>query len=149
MTEAPVTDLDLAEVERMLAGITPGPWEVGGDGNGAAGFVYCHNELGSAVAIFAGPALRWTVFPRAEEEANGRLIAAAPTIIRSLLSALKAERERTGKMEAVLRAYEQWDADVILTNECWRNAMPTLTQELYDHWIEIAEQRNAALGDRT
>lgn len=70
---------------------TPGPWEVGGgEKGGEPGYVYCDNDLGSAVAIVFGiPALRWSVFPREEEEANARLIAASP----KLLEACKAAEE--------------------------------------------------------
>lgn len=63
---------------------TPGPWEVGTEGNGSPGFVYCDNSLGSAVAVVYGPAMRHSVFSRAEEEANARLIAAAPDLLEAL-----------------------------------------------------------------
>jgi hypothetical protein len=63
---------------------TPGPWEVGTKGNGAPGYVYCTNDLGSAVAIVYGKALCFSVFSRAEEEANARLIAAAPDLYEAL-----------------------------------------------------------------
>lgn len=68
---------------------TPGPWEVGGgEKGGEPGYVYCDNDLGSAVAIVFGiPALRWSVFPREEEEANARLIAASPKLLEACKSA--------------------------------------------------------------
>jgi hypothetical protein len=65
---------------------TPGPWQVGTPGYGEPGYIYCDNALGSAVAITYGLPLALSVFSRAEEEANARLIAAAP----DLLEALKA-----------------------------------------------------------
>jgi hypothetical protein len=66
------------------AGHTPGPWEVGTPGNGEPGYIYCNNSLGSAVAIAYGMPLALTVFSRAEEEANARLIAAAPELLAAL-----------------------------------------------------------------
>jgi hypothetical protein len=63
---------------------TPGPWEVGSEGNGKPGYVYCNNSLGSAVAIVFGKPLRLTVFSPEEEEANARLIAAAPDLLAAL-----------------------------------------------------------------
>ena len=53
-------------------------------------------------------------------------------------------------MVSVLRAYEQWEADVILCGECWApNGMaetPRLTQALWNRLIEIQAMRNAALA---
>ena len=69
----------------MSALHTPRPWEVGVEGNGTPGYVYCNNGLGSAVAIVYGKALPYTVFSRAEEEANARLIAAAPELLAALI----------------------------------------------------------------
>jgi hypothetical protein len=48
---------------------------------------------------------------------------------------------------AVLKAYEQWEADLILCPEAWEGeaGMPTLTHELYDRLIEIQTMRNQAL----
>ena len=65
----------------IVEGHTPGPWEVGGGKNGGEpGYVYCHNCIGSPVAIVYGKPLGYTVFSRAEEEANARLIASAPAM---------------------------------------------------------------------
>jgi len=49
------------------------------------------------------------------------------------------------EMIAVLRAYEQWEADLILSGD-WRDAMPRLTQPLYDRMLEIQAKRNAILA---
>jgi hypothetical protein len=58
-----------------------GPWVLGGDagdGKGADGYVYCDNNVGSAVAICFGDKLGLSVFSRKQEIANARLISAAP-----------------------------------------------------------------------
>lgn len=63
---------------------TPGPWSCGEKGNGAVGSVYCDNSLGTRVAIVYGRGQEYTIFSRAEEEANARLIAAAPDLLNAL-----------------------------------------------------------------
>ncbi len=63
-----------------------------------------------------------------EEAANALLIAAAPDL---------AE---------VLKEYEKWEAALILDDEAWSGAMPTLTCELYDWMIRLQGKRNAALA---
>ncbi len=88
------TPIDL----ESLRGFTPGPWEVGAKGYGAPGYVYCDNSLGSAVAIVYGAPMRHSVFSRAEEEANARLIAAAP----SMHAELTARRARDAEVEALV-----------------------------------------------
>lgn len=45
----------------------------------------------------------------------------------------------------VLRAYEQWENDLIECNEAWQNSLPQFTQKLYDSWMKIQARRNAAL----
>jgi hypothetical protein len=55
-----------------------------------------------------------------------------------------ADKERD-EMIAVLRAYEQWEAALVLTGD-WRNEMPRLTQGLYDRMLEIQAMRNAILA---
>lgn len=67
---------------------------------------------------------------RADTEANARLISAAP------------------QMAEVLKAYEKWEADVILCDEAWGGGMeplPTIPQHLWDRLVEIQGMRNAAL----
>jgi len=71
----------------------------------------------------------------AEQEANARLIAAAPDL---------AE---------VARAYEQWEADLIASPEAWGGAfpggerdLPKFTEALWDRLLEIQAMRNAALA---
>ncbi len=74
----------MTEEEAKTSKHTPGPWSVGTRGDGTPGYVYCDNELGSAVAIVYGKPLEYTVFSRAEEIANARLIAAAPDLLEAL-----------------------------------------------------------------
>lgn len=92
-----ITPAELDALERLCAEATPGPWEVGVEPNGTPGYIYCDNSLGSAVAIAYGRALRWTVFPRSEEEANAAFIAAARRDVPRLV-------ERVRELEAALRS---------------------------------------------
>jgi hypothetical protein len=96
------------------AAFTPGPWEVGVEGNGTPGFIYCDNALGSAVAIVYGiDAMAHSVFPRRVEEANARLIAAAPMLFSAL------ERINTATMastnSATLADFQSWVRAVAAT----------------------------------
>jgi hypothetical protein len=54
---------------------------------------------------------------------------------------------------ALARAYEEWEADLILSDEAWApNGMaplPRLTQGLYDRLLEIQAMRNAAISKAT
>ena len=61
-------------------------------------------------------------------EANARLIAAAPDLLE------------------VAKAYEQWEASLIMEDESWRNGLPTLTQAQYDRLMEIQTMRNKAIA---
>lgn len=59
-------------------------------------------------------------------DANAVLMGAAPDLL------------------AVLLAYEQWEASLILDDNSWRNGLPMLTQAQYNRLIEIQQMRNAA-----
>jgi hypothetical protein len=62
------------------------------------------------------------------DEANARLIAAAPDLV------------------DLVEAYEAWEGDLILSDEAWDGGMaplPRLTQELWDRLLEIQAMRNA------
>jgi len=41
---------------------------------------------------------------------------------------------------------EAWEAKLIMTDECWKNGLPKLTQELYDEWIALQQERNKLLN---
>lgn len=49
------------------------------------------------------------------------------------------------RLRTVLWAYEQWEADLIMRNEAWRNGLPTIPQDLWDRFIEIQAVRNGVL----
>ena len=70
--------------------------------------------------------------------------------IHEQLAALIRERDaaeaQLAAARAVLEAYERWEADLILEAKAWADGLPLLTQELYDRFMAIQEQRNRALG---
>lgn len=51
------------------------------------------------------------------------------------------------KLRAVLKGYEQWEADVIMDDNCWRDSPMVLSEKQYNRLIELQQLRNAALGD--
>ena len=55
---------------------------------------------------------------------------------------LTAERDA---MKAHLANTESWEAALIIEPECWRGATPTVTQELWDRWIDLQTARNVLL----
>ena len=65
-------------------------------------------------------------------EANARLIAAAPDLL------------------DLAKAYEKWEADVILSNDAWEPngtaEFPRLTGDLWYRLVEIQALRNAAIA---
>ena len=66
-------------------------------------------------------------YSRAEKHA--RLIAAAPDLL------------------AVLYRYEQWEANLTMSQDAWQGgmaALPTITRTLWDQLLEIQRERNAA-----
>lgn len=46
----------------------------------------------------------------------------------------------------VLKMYEEWEAKLILSSECWKNGLPMMNQELYEEFLHIQEKRNEALN---
>lgn len=44
--------------------------------------------------------------------------------------------------KATLKAYEQWEADIILENKCWTGQNIQLTDAIYERMIEIQDMRN-------
>jgi len=50
----------------------------------------------------------------------------------------------------VLKAYEQWEADLIMENKCWEGReIPQLTGELWNRMLELQAMRNRALSAST
>ena len=66
-----------------------------------------------------------------------RLIAAA-----DYLDAMEQQRD---VLLAACKAYEQWEADLLRCDAAWQDSLPRVTQELYDKWMQIQPQRNAAV----
>lgn len=120
---------------------TPGPWHVRAsfdtDVVGADGYVLADAAGVHLAEMWDGNSGHWALVPGShrdicehEAAANARLIAAAPELL------------------ALAEAYSQWEADLILSDEAWADGMaplPTLTQQLYDRFIEIQTMRNAAV----
>lgn len=110
------------------ARFTPGPW--------VAAYVP------DMKAILIGTSDRTTAFARMEQHdgtpskeelrANADLMAASPSL------------------HDVAAAYEQWEADLILSAEAWepngQADTPRIPQVLWDRLIEIQAMRNAALS---
>lgn len=69
-------------------------------------------------------------------------------IAAAVADARKDERERIAQLESVLRAYERWEADLILDSSAWNtsNGMPKLGEASYDELMRIQRLRNKLLG---
>jgi hypothetical protein len=53
------------------------------------------------------------------------------------------------KLRGVLKSYELWEKDLLLSEEAWaggRAPLPRFTQELYDSWMELQADRNKVLS---
>jgi hypothetical protein len=68
----------------------------------------------------------------------------AADALESLTSKVKEAGEPGAVAGEALRAYEAWEADVIL-NADWSGDLPTLTQHQWDWLVDIQSKRNAAL----
>lgn len=106
---------------------TPGPWEIRQYTNY---YGYSIDAEGRGCI-----AERWYDFPQQETygseiPANALLIAAAPDLL------------------AVAKAYEAWEADLILNGD-WSGACVKMTQEQHDRMIELQTMRNAAITKAT
>lgn len=119
---------------------TPGPWfliepdydevrEMYDDGEGCP--ESCKAYISAAGwGQFAHIAVTLNGDADAEGLANARLIAAAPALL------------------AVAKAYEEWEAAMIMCQKAWAGGMaefPTLTAELWDRLMAIQAMRNAAI----
>lgn len=91
-----------------------------------------------------------------------------PTIAHNMHSAVRLETERANAARivacvngcaginpdavqdllAACKAYEQWEADLVLCSEAWStgDGLPRMTQELYDRFMEIQALRNVAIS---
>lgn len=62
-----------------------------------------------------------------QAEANGHLFAASFSLYQ------------------VARAYEAFEAELLLSQRAWGDSLPRFTPKLLDRWMEIRKMRNAAL----
>ena len=79
---------------------------------------------------------------------NGRDDAYSCNLINDLASILRRVAARAQRAPALdaLKAYEQWEADLIMENKCWEGReVPQLTGELWDRLLELRAMRNRAL----
>jgi hypothetical protein len=60
-------------------------------------------------------------------------------------AALAAALARVAVLEGVLKAWEEWEAEWIMDDDCWANDIPRLNQQLFDRMIELQAKRAAAL----
>jgi len=52
------------------------------------------------------------------------------------------------EQKAVLKKYEEWEAKLIMEDNCWENGLPELTQELFEEFLDIQELRNQAIREQ-
>lgn len=102
---------------------TPGPWKVKDKF-----FIHVDNdESWSHAEMKSCPGIPADSL---QHEANAHLMATAPELL------------------AYAEAVNQWEADMILSQEAWGGGMrefPTFTEELWDRWLELQAMRNAAV----
>jgi hypothetical protein len=78
-----------------------------------------------------------------------------PTIIKAMEEyatlQLTSTRKRVEELEAVLKGYEQWEADILSEDKLWwpNRAKDVLRGKIYNTMLELQEKRNAALNNKT
>lgn len=82
--------------------------------------------------------------PKAEAQAMMRDDRARAMAWGDVFAERDAAEDRCSKAVSVARAYEAWEADLILNGD-WSNELPRMTQAQYDRLLEIQAMRNAAL----
>lgn len=105
---------------------TPGPWEI-------------HNRASTTVCLQSGRCVAacggWCDNRRNdvldEQQANARLIAAAPELLE------------------FAHRIEKWEAKLLRCNAAWENSLPRFTQEIYDEWMELQSLRNGLIAKAT
>lgn len=112
---------------------TPTPWKVDGDDLWHVGISYNDTRdphLYTGVSV--NPELRESPIAHGNMELIVRAVNAHDDLL------------------AVAKAYEQWEADIIMCEECWAPGgmagLPRITQKLWDRLIEIQTLRNAAIN---
>lgn len=114
-----MVDLDLAEIERLLAAATPGEWQYRPVEDDDWGWIRSERQDGiHPIVAMARAGRRMTDEQLAEHRRNGtdpydgnaRLIAAAPAALRSLIARLRT-------LEAALRWVEDHSNDPAVVRE--------------------------------
>jgi hypothetical protein len=97
------------------------------------------------VAALVGELRAW---PATSGKGDGLSAGYVGALMIRAADALSSKVKEAGEPGAVavkaLRAYEAWEADVIL-NADWSGDLPTLTQHQWDWLVDIQSKRNAAL----
>lgn len=101
----------LKEYKAMMEGATDAPWSYN-DGSGSEDYVYCNDEVGSAVACVAGKHFNLSLILKEEDrKKNGYFIAAsrniAPEIIR-VIELAESALETCG-VNRHGQEYHDWD----------------------------------------
>lgn len=55
---------------------------------------------------------------------------------------MEADARELDRLREVAKGYEQWEADVIMDDNCWRDSPMVLSQKQYDRLIELQQLRN-------
>ena len=79
-------------------------------------------------------------------ERNGHLRRAG--LLREQVAEFDRLREASRQMADAIKAWERWEADIILNDKAWRGGAvvyPTLRDGLWDRVIELQEIRNKAM----
>lgn len=111
---------------------TSAPWGIGGKHPYIIARVISsdHKDIVITGGIPSGGGPFEAALSREEQHDNALLIAAAPELL------------------ALCQAYERWDAKIIRSDEAWdtNDGLPCMTNEVYNRWIELQEQRNEVLA---
>ena len=58
----------------------------------------------------------------------------------------KQQKKDTDLFTRYLKKLEQWEAKLILENDCWESDLPRFTQEIYDEWMELQKERSELMN---
>ena len=140
---------DLQKDLELCKKATPGPWEreqkngwwkLPEDVNGKQRNTHNHGRILVKEKPFGDVISTLRRYGGQDEDAE--FIAQAregwPHAIERALKAETLNRE----LAEVLKGYERWEADLIMTGDAWENSLPEFTQELYDGWLVLQRERN-------
>ena len=83
---------------------------------------------------------------------EGRDLNAAHARVTAFLAQVEAREAALQDLLALAKAYEAWDAELIMSDEAWEGGMrefPTMTEELWDRLLEIQAMRTEAVAKAT